>query len=250
MKNLGEVGCFLGLEVEKSDQGYFVSHKGYARKLLERFNMGESKDKATPMEPYLKLKKDEGKPLKDLKKFRQLVGSLIYLTITRPEISYSVSVVSQFMQNPNDKHLDVAKMILRYVKRSINHGLWYKDGDRYVLSGSIDADWAGDPNDSHSMSGYCFNTGSAIISWCRKKQDVVALSSTETEYMTTTMAAQECIWLKRLIGDMLSRVDYAVEIKCDNMSAIKLASNPVFHARIKHIAVKHHFVRERARRLN
>lgn len=123
MKNLREIRCFLGLEVEKSDQGYFVSKKGYAESLLERFGMGESKAKATPMEPNLKSKKDEGKSLKDARKFRQLVGSLIYLTITRPEISYSISVVSQFMHNLITCHLDAAKRIMRFVKGSLSLGL-------------------------------------------------------------------------------------------------------------------------------
>ncbi|XP_031248149.1 uncharacterized protein LOC116105919 [Pistacia vera] len=181
MKNLGEIGCFLGLQVEKSNQGYFVSPKGYAKGLLERFGVGESKEMATPMESYLKLKKDEGKLLKDAKTFRQLVGSLIYLTITRPEISYSV-------------------------------------------------DWARDTDDRRSTSGYCFNIGSAVISWCSKKQAVFVLSSIEAKYVVATMAAHECIWLKGLIRDMLCKVNYVVQIKCDNENAIKLASNLVFHA--------------------
>ncbi|KAK9120307.1 hypothetical protein Syun_017924 [Stephania yunnanensis] len=179
MKNMGEVGCFLGLEVEKSDQGYFISQKRYAKELLHRFGMGESKEKATPMEPHLKLMKDEGTLLRDATKFRQLV------------------------------------------------------------------DWAGDANDRHSTSGYCFDTGSAVISWCSKKQNVVSLSSTEAEYVAATMAAQECIWLRSLIGDILCKVEYAVLIKCDNESTVKLASNPIFHARTKHIEVRHHFIREK-----
>ena len=207
--------------------------------------MGESKEMATPMESNLKLKKDEGKPLKDAKKFRQLVGSLIYLTITKPEISYCVGVVAQFMQNPRSYHLDAAKRILRYVKGTISHGLLYKNCDKFLLSGFVDADWAGDSNDRRSTTGYCFDIGSAVVSWCSKKQDTVALSSSEAEYVAATMAAQECVWLKRLIGDMLSNVDYPVQIKCDNESAIKLASNPVFHARTKHIEVRHHFIREK-----
>ncbi|KAK2977907.1 hypothetical protein RJ640_002957 [Escallonia rubra] len=207
--------------------------------------MGDSKEKATPMEPNLKLKKDKGKPLKDARKFRQLVGSLIYLTITRPEISYSVSVVSQFMQNPRTPHLEAARRILRYVKGTLDYGLLYKRCDNFVLSGFTDADWAGDTNDRHSTSGYCFNTGSAAVSWCSKKQNIVVLSSTEAEYVAATMATQECVWLKRLIGDMFCEVDYAVQIKCDNESAIKLASNPIFHARTKHIEVRYHFVREK-----
>ncbi|XP_071734160.1 secreted RxLR effector protein 161-like [Rutidosis leptorrhynchoides] len=181
------------------------------------------------MEPNLKMKKDQGKELKDVKLFRQMVGSLIYLTIIRPEIAYSVGIVSQFMQCPTNVHIDAAKRILRYVKGSIGHGLWYKKCDNVLLKGFVDADWVGDANDRHSTSGYYFNMSSVVISWCSKKQDVVALSSTEAEYIAATMAAQEY---------------YVVKLKCDNESAIKLASNPVFHARTKHIEMRYHFIRE------
>ena len=148
------MSCFLGLKISKTDQGYFVSQKAYTKKLLQRFGMGESKEKATPMEPNLKLKKDEGQSLKDAIKFRQLVGSLIYLTITRPEISYSVGVISQFMHNPTTSHLDVAKKILRYVKGSLSHGLWYMKCATFLLCGFTDANCTGDTNDRHSTSGY------------------------------------------------------------------------------------------------
>ncbi|KAK3010974.1 hypothetical protein RJ639_010854 [Escallonia herrerae] len=223
MKNLGEIGCFLGLEVQKLEDGYFVSQKGYAQSLLERFNMGESKSMSTPMEPNMKLKKDEGKLLEEGRKFRQLVGSLIYLTITRPEIAYSVGVVSQFMDKPQISHLNAAKRILRYVKGTLEYGLRYKKSDSFILSGFVDADWAGDVNDRRSTTGYCFDTGSAAISWCSKKQHNVTLSSTEAEYAAATMATQECVWLKRLINDIYAKVDYVIPIHCDNESAIKLA---------------------------
>ncbi|XP_071726779.1 uncharacterized mitochondrial protein AtMg00810-like [Rutidosis leptorrhynchoides] len=140
MKNMGEIGCFLGLEVDKLENGYFISQRDYARSLLEHFNMGESKPITTPMEPNLKMKKDQGKELKDVKLFRQMVESLIYLTIPRPKIAYSVGIVSQFMQCPTNVHLDAAKRILRYVKGSIGHGLWYKKCDNVLLKGFVDAD--------------------------------------------------------------------------------------------------------------
>ncbi|KAL0359322.1 UNVERIFIED_CONTAM: Retrovirus-related Pol polyprotein from transposon RE1 [Sesamum angustifolium] len=204
--------------------------------------MGESNGIATPMEPYLKLNKEEGQPLRDERKFRQLVGSLIYLTTTRPEIAFSVSVISQFMQSPRSSHLDAAKRILRYIKGSLDYGLLYKNSNDFKLKGFTDADWAGDASDRRSTSGYCFNIVSVVVSWCSKKQSTVALSSTGAEYMAATIATQECIWLKRLIGDIYGKVNYTVPIECDNESAIRLASNPVFHGRTKHVEIHHHFV--------
>lgn len=244
MKILGEVGCFLGLEVAKSD-GYFVSQCGYATSLLTRFGLKDSREMATPMEPSLKLTKDEGHRLEDETPFRQLVGSLFYLTITRPDIAYSVGIVSQFMDKPCVGHLLAVKRILRYVKGTLHFGLLYSQHKPFILSGFVDADWAGDVNDRRSTTGYCFNTGSAAISWCSKKQTTVALSSCEAEYVAATMATQECIWLKRLLQEMVSAFNYPVSIRCDNESAIKLAENLVFHARTKHIETHYHFVREK-----
>lgn len=140
IKNLGEIGCFPGLEVEQLDQGYFVSQTSYAKNLLECFGMRESKEKATPIEPNLKLKKDEGKLMHDARKFRQLVGSLIYLTVTWPEISYSIGVVSQFMQNPRIPDLYAAKRILQYIKGTLGYGFLYIRCNGFLLSGFTDAD--------------------------------------------------------------------------------------------------------------
>lgn len=197
------------------------------------------------MEQMLKLRTNSGKELKDEKTYRTLVGSLIYLTITRPDISFPVGVVSQFMQKPRKPHLDAVKRILRYLKNTMNYGLMYKQSAEVLLSGFTDADWAGDPSSRRSTSGYCFDLGSAVISWCSKKQATIALSSTEAEYNAATLAAQECVWLTRLIKDISHASMQPVELYCDNMSSIRLASNPVFHARTKHIEVHYHFIREK-----
>ncbi|XP_047259064.1 secreted RxLR effector protein 161-like [Capsicum annuum] len=168
--------------------------------------MGEAKEMETPMEMNLKMKKDEGKLLKDARSFRQVVGSLIHLTITRPEIAYSVGVISQFMQDPRTPHLEAAKRILCYIKGSVDYGKTVfsktnslagsdavKKGGVTVLQGFTDVDWAGDTAGRRSTSRYCFNLGSVAVSWCSKKQSTVAFSSTEAEYIAATMAAQEYI---------------------------------------------------------
>ncbi|XP_071740539.1 uncharacterized mitochondrial protein AtMg00810-like [Rutidosis leptorrhynchoides] len=228
MKNLGEIGCFLGLEVNKLENGYFISQMGYARSLLERFNMGESKPMSTPMKPNLKINEEKSR--------KRAQGCKVV-----PTNGWKFDLSNHHKA----ENCLFAKRVLHYVKGLMGHGLWYKKCNDVLLNGFVDADWMGDANDRHSTSSYCFNMGSAVISWCSKKQDVVALSSTEVEYIAAIMAAQECTWLRRLIGDILEEVDYVIKLKCDNESAIKLASNPVFHARTKHIEMRYHFIREK-----
>ncbi|XP_048228341.1 secreted RxLR effector protein 161-like [Ricinus communis] len=154
-------------------------------------------------------------------------------------------VFPQFIEKPCEGHLIAAKRILRYVKGTLSCGLMYKHGAAFSLSDFVDADWAGDVNDRRSTTGFCFTTGSAAISWCSKKQTTVALSSCEAEYVAATMATQECVWLKRLVQELVSTVNYLIPIYCDNKSAIKLSENPVFHTRSKHIETHFHFVREK-----
>ncbi|GMI77151.1 hypothetical protein HRI_001384400 [Hibiscus trionum] len=149
------------------------------------------------------------------------------------------------MQALRTPQLDAAKRILRYIKGTSEFGIFYNKGNDFSLQGYTDADWAGNIEDRRSTSGYCFSFGSAAISWCSKKQPIVTLSSTEAEYMAATMAAQECVWLKRLMKDIRCAIDSLVQIYCDNQSVVKLASNMVFHARTKHIEVRHHFIREK-----
>ncbi|XP_074377149.1 secreted RxLR effector protein 161-like [Apium graveolens] len=193
MKNLGELKHFLGLEISRCKEGILVSQGQYAKKIIEIFKMINCRPAPTPMEQNLKLKANIEKELKNVRTYRTLVGSLIYLTITRPDISFSVGVVSQFMQKPRKPHLDAANRILRYLKHTINYGLMYKEGADILLSGFTDADWAGDPSSRRSTSGYTFNLGSVAISWCSKKQATVAISSTEAEYNAATLASQECV---------------------------------------------------------
>nr|XP_017224850.1 PREDICTED: uncharacterized mitochondrial protein AtMg00810-like [Daucus carota subsp. sativus] len=197
LKNLGEASRFLGLEVEKSANGYFISQRAYVKDLLRRFNMEESKEKAIPMEQGLKLTSSGGVPLNDATPFRQL--------------------------HPTYQHWDAAKRILRYIKGTLNYGLMYRKCEKIQLVGYTDADWAGSVEDRHSTTGYCFSMGSSMVSWCSKKQPVVALSSTEAEYVAASIAALECVWLKGLIRSMLGEFNYDVQFKCDNESAVKLS---------------------------
>ncbi|XP_068644922.1 secreted RxLR effector protein 161-like [Aristolochia californica] len=197
------------------------------------------------MEPNAKMCAHEGKNLEDATMYRQLVGSLIYLTLTRPDISYAVGVMSRYMQDPKKPHLEAVCRILRYVKSTIDYGLVYKKGEDCKLVGYCDADYAGDHDTRRSTTRYVFKLGSGTISWCSKRQPTVSLSTTEAEYRAAALAAQESTWLIQLMNNLHQPVEYAVPLYCDNQSAIRLAENPVFHARTKHIEVHYHFIREK-----
>jgi hypothetical protein len=149
------------------------------------------------------------------------------------------------MSNPKKSHLDAVKRILRYVKGTINFGILYKKIKDYQLVGYCDADYAGDYDTRRSTNGYSFSLGSRIISWCSKRQPTVALSSAKAEYRSATMAAQVSTWLKQLMKDLHQPTEYKVRIFCDNLSSIRLAENPVFHARTKHIEVHYLYIREK-----
>ncbi|RVW80264.1 Retrovirus-related Pol polyprotein from transposon RE2 [Vitis vinifera] len=178
-------------------------------------------------------------------RYRRLVGKLNYLTITRPDISFPVSVVSQFLQSPCDSHWDAVIRILRYIKSTPGQGVLYENRGHTQVVGYTDADWAGSPTDRRSTSGYCVFIGGNLISWKSKKQDVVARSSAEAEYRAMALATCELIWLRHLLQELRFGKDEQMKLICDNQAALHIASNPVFHERTKHIEVDCHFIREK-----
>jgi hypothetical protein len=197
-----------------------------------------------PMEPNAKLHAGEGKNLDDTTMYRQMVGSLIYLTLTRPDITYAVGIASRHMQNPKKPQLEAVKNILRYVKSTLDYDILYQKDKVCQITGYCDADYAGDYDTRRSTTGYVFSLGSGAVSWCSKRQPTVSLLTTEAEYRATAMAAQESTWLTRLLQDLRQPVKQVLHY-CDNRSAICLVENPVFHARTKHIKVHYHFIREK-----
>ena len=199
----------------------------------------------SPMDPNLKLLPGQGEPLTDPGRYRRLVGKLNYLTITRPDISFSVSVVSQFLQTPCDSHWDAVVRILRYIKGAPGRGLLYENKGHSHIVGYSDADWAGSPSDRRSTSGFCVLVGGNLVSWKSKKQAVVARSSAEAEYRAMALATCELVWLKQLIQELRFVEVSQMKLLCDNQAALHIASNPVFHERTKHIEIDCHFVREK-----
>ncbi|CAL9023862.1 unnamed protein product, partial [Prunus brigantina] len=223
---------------------YGLKHAPHAWNDRFTIDLQDSKPCATPCLPYHRLLKDDGKPYSHPKQYRSIVGALQYLTFTRPDIAFSVNQACQFMHNPMESHVVAVKRILRYLKGTLDFGIHFQPGI-LNLQAYNDADWAGDPNDGRSVSGYIVYLGSSPISWASKKQHTVSRSSTEAEYRALAIAATKLAWIRQLFCDLYVSLHIPPLIHCDNISAISLASNPVFHSRMKHLQIDYHFVRER-----
>ena len=244
MTDLGIMKYFLGMQVKQGRREIFISQEKYAADILKKFYMKDCKAVSTPMALNENLNSNDGAKKVDENQYRSLVGSLIYLTHTRPNITQAVSMLSRFMHNPSVLHYATSKRVLRYLKGSLKLGLKYGKDSEFTLTGFTNSDWAGSINDRRSTSAYIFCLGKSTISWCSRKQNTVALSSTEAEYTSATEAACEGVWLRKLLNDLGRKQEGSTTIYCDNMSAIALTNNPVFHARSKHIDLRHHFIRD------
>ncbi|GAV62321.1 LOW QUALITY PROTEIN: hypothetical protein CFOL_v3_05845 [Cephalotus follicularis] len=197
-----------------------------------------------PMDPNQKFGIDDGSPLTDVHQYRSLIGKLIYLTVTRPDISFAVGVLSQFMQAPQKAHWDADIRILRYLKSVPGKGLIYRPNRHMDLVAYSDVDWAGSASDHRSTTGYCTFVGGNLVSWRSKKQTTVARSSTVTPRGTgVTHTTAELMWLRSLLLEMGLLVSKPMKMFCDNQTVIYIASNPVYHERTKH-EVDCHFVRD------
>ena len=202
MTDLGLMKYFLGFQERQSTGEVFICQEKYIEDLLKKFHMAACKPVSTPMSSNEKLKQEDAVEKADAKTYQSPIGSLIYLTNTRPDIVHSVNLISRFMNQPSKLHYAVAKRILRYLQGTKQLGILCKKENGNNLVGFTDDDWAGSLDDRKSTSGYIFCLGSNVISWSSKKQKMVALSSAEAEYIAATDAACEAIWLRRLLSDL------------------------------------------------
>ncbi|CAK9800955.1 Retrovirus-related Pol polyprotein from transposon TNT 1-94 [Anthophora plagiata] len=254
VKDLGTLHYCLGIEFTQDQESGKIklSQQKYTEDVLTRFNMKDADPVSTPLETKQKLCKETEPKTKDeiaeLQKlpYRSLVGALMYLAVaTRPDIAHAVSVLSRFNENYGKPHWNAAKRVLRYLKGTVEYGLVF-ERDKQDLTGFVDSDWANDMDDRVSYTGYIFKLAGAAISWESRKQKTIALSSTEAEYMALTEAAKEATYWKNFFAELGLRKgsEGPITVYCDNQGAQKLMRNPVFHARTKHIDIKHHYVRE------
>lgn len=249
VKDLGLFRYFLGIEVARSSRGISLSQRKYTLDLFQDTGMLGCKPSSSPMNPYISLTLESRSLLYDPSSYQRLVGRLIYLTNTIPDISFALSVVSQFRHAPRLTHMVVVHRILRYLKSSPRLGLFYsfdKQGE-LSLSCYTDVDYAGNKTDRRSTSRWVTFLGSHLISWKSKRQNATARSSAEAEYRAMAQGSCEIIWLRSLLEDLGLLVQPSSQLFYDNKSAIILSSDSVLHEQTKHIDVDVHFIREKVR---
>ncbi|XP_017980980.1 PREDICTED: uncharacterized mitochondrial protein AtMg00810-like [Theobroma cacao] len=244
MTDLGEMTFFLGMEIVQKPDYICIHQTKYARELLQRFNMEACKSVDTPLTSNNKFCKNDGSGDDNGVVYRSLVGCLLYLTASRPDIMYAASVLSRYMQKSSEFHFIAAKRVLRYVKGTMNFGLKFSKKSSNNLLGYCDSDWAGSLEDSRSTTGFCFSFGSAMFTWNCKKRDVVAQSTAEAKYIAATIATNHALWLRKMLKDIGFKQREETTLWIDNQSAIDIANNPVHHGRTKHIRVKYHAIRD------
>ena len=243
MKDIGLMHYFLGLEVWQIPEGIFMDQGKYAVEILKIFDMLDCKAMDTPMDTNLKLLYDESSELVDMNKYGQIIGSLMYLTNTRPDICFSMSTLSQYLVKPIWVHLIAAKHVMRYLKGTMDFGLYHDRYNDYILYGYMDSDCAGNVVDRKSTSSGSYCLGSAVISWFSKKRSSVALSTAEAKYIASCSASYEAIWIQKLMLGLFDMDLDTTVILYDNHSCIKMTENPVFHDKSKHIEISHFYIR-------
>jgi hypothetical protein len=244
VKDLGSLSFFLGIQVTRDYASLHLCQSKYITNILSRTQMSGAKLAKSPYPSGSKLSRLDGEALLDPYEYRSVMGALQYCTLTRPDIAFSVNQLCQHMHNPTAVHWFVVKRVLRFLKNTVDHGLFYSK-TTLQLNAFCDSDWAGCPDDRRSTSGSAVFLGDCLVSWSAKKQPVVSRSNTEAEYCSLAIATTELYWLRMLFQEIQIPLPVSPIIWCDNVSALSLAANPVYHARTKHIEVDYHYIREK-----
>ncbi|KAK6136992.1 hypothetical protein DH2020_029267 [Rehmannia glutinosa] len=241
MSMMGELNFFLGLQIKQCQEGIYISQSKYTKELLKKFGIEEGRIVTTPMATNIKLDKDEKGKSVDESKYRGMIGSLLYLTASRPDILHAVCLCAHFQSNSKESHMSAVKRIFRYLM--IARVLFYPKNEKISLKGYSDSDYAGNIDDRKSTSGSCQFLDDCLVSWFSNKHICVSLSTAKAEYISTAFCCTQLLWIKQTLADYKCSFKN-VPIFCDNISAINITQNPVHHNRTKHIEIRHHFQRD------
>jgi hypothetical protein len=243
MSMIGEMTTFLGLQIKQSNDGIFINQENYVKNLLTRFSMDKSNTAKTPMAFGYKIDADlNGKPV-DQKRYRGMIGSLLYLTASRPDIMFSTCVCARYQANPMESHVVAVKRIFKYLKGTPKLGLWYPAKSDFQLNAFTDSDYGGCKLDRKSTSGSCQFLGGRLVSWTSKKQTCVSTSTAEAEYVAAASCCSQVIWMQTQLRDYGFKISQ-IPIFCDSTSAIAISHNPVHHSMTKHIDIRYHFLKD------
>ncbi|GJT93033.1 putative ribonuclease H-like domain-containing protein, partial [Tanacetum coccineum] len=243
MSSMGELTFFLGLQVQQRKKGIFISQDKYVHEILRKFNYTDVKSASTPTDLEKPLVKDADADDVDEHLYRSMIGSLMYLTASRPDIMFAVCACARFQVSPKTSHLLAVKRIFRYLKGKPSLGLWYSKDSPLELVAYTDSDYAGATLDRKSTTRGCQFLGNRLISWQCKKQTVVATSTTEAEYVAAASCCGQVLWIQNQLLDYGYNFMNTV-IYIDNTSTICIIENPVQHSKTKHIEIRHHFIRD------
>ncbi|GJY12637.1 putative ribonuclease H-like domain-containing protein, partial [Tanacetum coccineum] len=243
MSSMGELTFFLGLQVKQKEDGIFISQDKYVAEILKKFDFASVKTASTPIKTQKPLVKDEEATDVDIYLYRSMIGSLMYLTASRPDIMFAVCACSRFQVTPKTSHLNVVKRIFRYLKGKPKLGFWYPRVSSFELEAYLDSDYARSNLGRKYTTGGCQFLSRRLISWQCKKQTIVATSTTEAEYVAASNCCGQVLWIQNQM------LDYGfnfmnTKIYIDNESTICIVKNPVFHSKTKHIEIRHHFIRD------
>ena len=240
ISTIGELTHFLELQIHQQD---FLSQSKYAKNFVKKFGLESASFVKTLISPNVKLTIDLLCKSVDHSLYRSMIGSLLYFTGSRPDISYNVGVCSRYQANPKESYMTALKRIIKYVKTTAEFGVWYSKDTSDVLVGYSDANWAGNPDNRKSTLGGYFYVDTNLVSWMSKKQNSISLSTTEAEYIIAGSCCTKLLWMQKLLHDYGICQEH-LTIYCDNTSAINIFKNPIQHSRTKHIEIRHHFIRE------
>lgn len=244
MKDLGPLKYFLGIEVARNESGFYLCQRKYALDIIAETGLLGAKPASFPLEQNHHLALSTSPLLCDPTPYRRLLGRLIYLGVTRPDLAFAVHTLAQFMQAPRRDHWLAALRVVRYLKSDPGQGILLRSDNNFQITGWCDSDYATCPLTRRSVTGYFVQLSDSPVSWKTKKQKTVSRSSAEAEYRALAFLVQELIWLKRMLRTLGVRHDQPMLVRCDSKSAIHIATNPVFHERTKHIELDCHFVRD------